>query len=461
MKKNIFSYFAFAMILSYLAPSCSSNVTVRTLTIYNWQDYIFEGDEDTASVVEQFEEYYLNKYNEKIEVKYFTFETNENMLNVLKTGKSHYDLVCPSDYVIQKMIREDMLEPLNRENVPNYTTYASPYIKELFESNQVKIEEGENKNYIVSWADYAIPFFWGTMGFMYNPDVLINETDINSWSILWDEKYERMSTLKDSVRDTYCAGVLYTFSNEKHPEVGYSLNELKEMYLNNQISDKQYQQYIQTIMNDVDDETLEKVKENLKIAKENVYGFEVDSGKADIVTGKIAINFCWSGDAVYAMDCAEEESGISLNYVIPEEGSNVWFDGWVMPKGADTELAEEFLNFISRPDIAALNMNEVGYSSAIAGESIYQMIKEWYGSEKVYDENQNIAISQSELDQLLNNKEVYKYDVSYFYLALFLQINHVLLHRYELLHIHLFLIFLINLYEFLFLHKQLDLILLF
>ena len=369
MKKNIFSYFAFAMILSYLAPSCSSNVTVRTLTIYNWQDYIFEGDEDTASVVEQFEEYYLNKYNEKIEVKYFTFETNENMLNVLKTGKSHYDLVCPSDYVIQKMIREDMLEPLNRENVPNYTTYASPYIKELFESNQVKIEEGENKNYIVSWADYAIPFFWGTMGFMYNPDVLINETDINSWSILWDEKYERMSTLKDSVRDTYCAGVLYTFSNEKHPEVGYSLNELKEMYLNNQISDKQYQQYIQTIMNDVDDETLEKVKENLKIAKENVYGFEVDSGKADIVTGKIAINFCWSGDAVYAMDCAEEESGISLNYVIPEEGSNVWFDGWVMPKGADTELAEEFLNFISRPDIAALNMNEVGYSSAIAGET--------------------------------------------------------------------------------------------
>ena len=353
MKRNSASFLALSLLFMTLAPSCSTPDEVRTLTIYNWQDYIFEGDDETASTIDQFKEYYQNKYNEEINVEYYTFETNENMLNVLKTGKSHYDLVCPSDYTIQKMIKEGMLEPLNKDNIPNYYKYASPYIKDIFDSNKVIIEEGDRKNLEATWSDYAIPFFWGTMGFMYNPEEVAHE-DVSSWSILWNEEYAKQSTLKDSVRDTYCAGVLYSYSDVKNPLVGYSLNELAEMYKNKEISDKQYQSYVQKIMNDISDDTLSLVKENLKEAKDNVYGFEVDSGKADIVTGKIDINFCWSGDAVYAMDCAEEESDIYLNYVIPEEGSNVWFDGWVMPKGADTELAEEFLNFISTPYIAAL-----------------------------------------------------------------------------------------------------------
>ena len=115
------------------------------------------------------------------------------------------------------------------------------------------------------------------------------------------------------------------------------------------------------------------------------------------------------------MDCAEEESDTYLNYVIPKEGSNVWFDGWVMPKGADTKLAEEFLNFISTPYIAALNMNEVGYSNSIAGEDIYEMTKQWYGSESVYDEDGNIIASKEEIDEMLANEEIYEYDISYFF----------------------------------------------
>lgn len=414
MKKNYASFLALSLILLNLAPSCAKADEVRTLTIYNWQDYIFEGDEETASTIDQFKEYYQEKYNEEINVEYYTFETNENMLNVLKTGKSQYDLVCPSDYTIQKMIKEDMLEPLNKENVPNYYKYASPYIKDIFDNNSVVIEEGDRKNIEVTWSDYAIPFFWGTMGFMYDPSK-VNEEDVASWSILWDKEYAKQSTLKDSVRDTYCAGVLYSYSDVVNPIVGHSLNQLATMYENGEIEAKDYQAHIQTIMNDVSDETLNLVKENLKEAKDNVYGFEVDSGKADIVTGKINVNFCWSGDAVYAMDCAEEESDTYLNYVIPKEGSNVWFDGWVMPKGADTELAEEFLNFISTPYIAALNMNEVGYSNSIAGEDIYEMTKQWYGSESVYDEDGNIIASKEEIDEMLANEEIYEYDISYFF----------------------------------------------
>lgn len=412
MENKFISLSAVAFLLSVFASACSNTDTsIKTLTIYNWQDYIFEGDEDSKGTIELFKDYYYQQTGERINVEYYTFETNENMLNVLKTGKAQYDLVCPSDYIIQKMIVEDMVEPLNKDLVPNYTKNASPFVQNVFEKNTIKKADGTT----VSWADYAIPYFWGTMGFMYNPENILNETDINSWSILWNKDYKGKFTLKDSVRDTYCVGVLYAYSDLKHPEVNYSLNELASMYEKGEITGDEYQSYVQTIMNDISDETLELVKNKLQEAKDNSYGFEVDSGKTDIVTGKIDINFCWSGDAVYAMDLAEEENDMYLNYTIPEEGSNIWFDGWVMPKGANKELAHAFLNFISQSNIASLNMNEVGYTSSIAGDDIYDMVIDWYGSESVYDENGNIAIDETTLQTKLANNEIYEYDLSYFF----------------------------------------------
>ena len=106
-----------------------------------------------------------------------------------------------------------------------------------------------------------------------------------------------------------------------------------------------------------------------------------DSGKNDIVTGKIAVNLAWSGDAVYSMDVAEEEEEVYLNYSVPKEGSNVWFDGWVMPKGANTLLAQSFVNFLCSPEIAVRNMNKIGYTSAIVGDEVMDMINDWYGVE--------------------------------------------------------------------------------
>ena len=396
--KKIFFVTLLTALLGVSLSSCKSNNLDKSqsnvLKIYNWQDYIFEGDDETDSVIDQFIAYYKETYNETIKVEYYTFETNETMLNVLKTGKSHYDLICPSDYTIQKMIKEGLVDPLNMDLLPNYTKYASPYIKDLFDNSKT-INELQQE---VSWSDYSIPYMWGTMGFMYDPEKVENEEDINTWNVVWNKDYKGLSTLKDSVRDTYCAAVFYVYQEE--------LNEYLQQYEDKILSSSELTQKITEVMNRKDKKTIELVEKALKEAKDNIYGFEVDSGKSDIVTGKIAINFCWSGDAVYSMDCAEEESDKYLNYVVPKEGSNVWFDGWVMPKNANQKLAHEFLNFICDPKIARDNMNEIGYTSAIAGDEVLEMVKEWYEPEGLTEEG---------IQQGLADGTLFEWDLTYFF----------------------------------------------
>ena len=375
------------------------------LRVYSWQDYIDEGLDDDGqkvsnSVMEDWQEWYYQTYNEKVEVIYDTFETNEVMMNTLKTGKTTYDLICPSEYTIQKMIRLDMLDTYNYDMkdkngnpvMSNYK-YISKYLKDLFKKEELD--------------SYAVPYMWGTMGFIYNPEN-IKEEDIKHWSILWNPEYKNMATAKDSIRDTFVVGVMNVYYEE--------LMELKAKFEKGEITSEQYTESIGIIMNRCDDETLQKVETALKQMKENVYGFEVDSGKSDIVTGKVSINFAWSGDAVYSLDVAEEENEVYLNYQVPEEGSNVWFDGWVMPKGANKELAQSFVNYLCRPEIAVRNMNYIGYTSSIVGDEILNMIDDWYGailpefSEETstwwYDEI-NLNISDESLEIDIRNNEIY------------------------------------------------------
>lgn len=396
------------VLLMFFLTSCKNESSALVLRIYNWQDYIDEGVDDEGndvgtSVMEDWQNWYYQTYNQKVEIVYDTFETNEVMLNTLKTGKTTYDLICPSEYTIQKMIKLDMLEKYDYELkdefgnliLDNYQ-YVSPYLKNLF----------NNKG----WDQYAIPYMWGTMGFIYNPEN-IDKEDIKHWSILWDKNYQNMATAKDSVRDTYVVGVMYVYYDE--------LMELKEKYQNKEITGTQYNQQLEAIMNRCDDETLKKVEKALKEMKENIYGMEVDSGKSDIVTGKVSINFAWSGDAVYSLDVAQEENEVYLNYVVPEEGSNVWFDGWVMPKGANIELAQSFVNFLCKPEIAARNMNYIGYTSSIVGDEILDLIDDWYGpafpefDEELgswvyeYDDKIDLKITDSTLEVEVINNEIY------------------------------------------------------
>ena len=356
------------------------------LRIYNWEDYIDEGLDDDGekvgtSVMEDWAEDYYNRTGKKVEVIYNTFETNEYMLNVLKTGSEHYDLVCPSDYFIQKMISENMLEKLDYNDeegykyITNFNDYGSPYIKNIFNSHETKNKETEEE---LNWSYYAIPYMWGTIGFTYRMDEVETE-DVQTWNILWNNKYAKRSTAKNSIHDTYVAGVMYVYQDE--------LNDLKDKYENDLITLEEYNTRIDEIMNDFSDETLEKVEKALIEMKDNFYGFEVDNGKTDILGGTIAINLAWSGDAVYSMDTAEE-SDVYLGFEVPLEGSNVFFDGWVMPKGANTELAQDFLNFLCLPATASRNMEYIGYTSVVAGDEIWELINDWYSAEddEEYDE---------------------------------------------------------------------------
>lgn len=368
MKKISALILCLILCFSYTPPSFAEEVVLK---VYNWQDYIDEGKDDDGakikeSVMELWEQDYFERTGKKVRVQYDTFETNETMINTLRTGRSDYDLVCPSDYIIQKMINATIngddesiaVEKYDISKMPNYTKNVSPYIANLFEKN--------------GWTEYSVPYMWGTVGFLYDPEAVSGD-DISTWDFFWNTDYKNKMTCKDVSRDAYVVGSLYVHRDE--------LSEANTKYQNGEISAEELQKIVNDAANDTSEENVEKVEVALTDMKENIYGFEVDSGKTDIVSGKIAANLAWSGDAVYAMDLAEEEDGKELAFVIPKEGSTVWFDGWIMPKGANCELAQDFVDFLCRPEIAVMNMDYIGYTSAVAGDEIFDLVCENYEEE--------------------------------------------------------------------------------
>ena len=361
-----------------LLSSCGMKYDV-SLTIYNWEDYIYEGTDENGnyvddSMIERFEKDYYERTGKVLKVFYEKFSTNEVVYQQMTMGSISPDLICPSDYMIQKMANEGLLEEFSydeskdeyAESLSNWDKYGSPYIRERFANE--KLNNGS------SFLKYAVPYFWGTMGFTYDPEHFTEE-DVSTWEALWskDQKFQKQFSLKDSMRDSYLTGIFHVYKDEIA-----ALNPQSETY-NHDLSE---------IFNRCDNETIAKVGAALKEAKATtVKIFEVDEGKDEIVKGNIHANLAWSGDAVFSMDSAEGSASEKiLNYSLPREGSNVWFDGWVMPKGAQKELAEEFVNFICKPANAALCMDAVGYTSPIVGQEIFDLINDWYAFDETEDE---------------------------------------------------------------------------
>ena len=340
-----------------------------TLKVYSWEDYIYEQEteSDPLSVIDQFETWASNEYGQPVQVVYSTFDTNETMYNQVAGLGESFDLICPSEYMIQKMAREGLLEKYDitggvYDNLPNYETYASKYLRDRLESIGISGTE--------TLSDYAAGYMWGTMGLIYNPEN-VDPADMTSWYSFWNSYYFKKSSVKDSMRETYLVGLIETYKDE--------LTTLKAQYEASTIDAAVYNAALTEILNRRSEQDVLAVEETLKALKKNIYGLEVDSGKNDIVTGKVDINVAWSGDAVYSMDIAEEEEDKILNYTVPEEASNIWFDGWVMPNGANTVLAQQFVNFISDPTIACLNMDYIGYTSFIAGDEVLARVNDVYG----------------------------------------------------------------------------------
>ena len=336
MKK--LKYILSLALICFAFASCQRSQEERSqiLKIYNWADYIDE------EVLEEFPEWYKEQTGKDISIIYQVFDINEIMLTKIERGHEDFDVVCPSEYIIERMMRKNILQPINRNfgKTPDYIPNLSPYIQN--ELN--KMSKDERKV-----TDYAVAYMWGTAGTLYNTELVTQEEALEC-SNLWDPKFSNKILMKDSYRDCYGLAIIY--ANKERLEKG--------------------EVTVEQLMNDNSREAIAQAEEYLKALKPNIAGWEADFGKEMMTKGKAWLNFTWSGDAVWAIEEAEAV-GVELDYVVPVEGSNVWFDGWVIPIYArNPEAASYFINYMCRPDIALRNMDAIGYVSAVATPEILE-----------------------------------------------------------------------------------------
>ena len=308
--------FLYIGLLGLLLAGCYNSGEPRqnVLKIYNWADYIGDG------VLEDFQAYYKEQTGEDIRIVYQTFDINEIMLTKIEKGHEDFDVVCPSEYIIERMLKKDLLLPIAKLSQP-----------------------GRPAN------RYAVCYMWGTAGILYNK-AFLTEEDADSWSCLWDKKYAGKILMKDSYRDAYGTAIIYAHAKD--------LEEGKVT--------------VEELMNDYSPEAMALAEKYLKAMKPNIAGWEADFGKEMMTKNKAWINMTWSGDAMWAIDEASAV-GVDLDYIVPKEGSNIWYDGWVIPKYArNPEAASYFINFMCRPDIAIRNMDACGYVSSIASPEILE-----------------------------------------------------------------------------------------
>lgn len=337
MKKIISLICVLALLVSMLTACGSGGGEEKSageLFIYNWGEYF---DPEAIALFEE---------ETGIQVTYDEFETNEVMYPIIANGAAQYDLVCPSDYMIQRMLEEGLLEKINYENVPNYK-----YVDQIYKD---AAQGFDPKN------EYTVPFLWGTVGILYNKKMV--KEPIDSWGVLWDTRYKDNILMQKSVRDAFGITLKY---------LGYSLNS-------------------------TDEKELEEAKQKLIEQKKSgvVQAYVIDEVRDKMIGNEAAIGVIYSGEA---LTCQEENE--DLEYVIPKEGSNLWIDAWVIPRGAkNKENAEKFLDFVCRPEIAKMNFDYITYS--IPNSEGRKLIEE--------EEYRNSTIAFPDYNSLINC-EVFKY----------------------------------------------------
>ena len=274
-----------------------------TLYIYSWGDYL---DED---VIAQFEE------ETGITVVLDEFDTNESMYPRVKEGATSYDLICPSDYMIQKMEQNDLLQPLDWSQLPNTVEHlGKDYLQ------QAETYDPGNK--------YSVPYCWGTVGIMYNKTMV--DEPVDSWTILFDPRYKGEILMQDSARDAF-------------------MIPLRLMNVS---------------MNTKDETLLASARDMLIAQKPLVQAYGVDDIRDKLAGGEAALGVIFSGEAINLMEANEDLAFCPA----PKEGTNLWMDGWVIPKNAQhVENAHKFIDFLSRPEIAAKNFEALGYSTPNTG----------------------------------------------------------------------------------------------
>jgi len=304
-----------ALLTAAVLVSCTgAGSSGERVYVYNWGDYI---DPDLIPVFEK---------ETGIKVVYETYDSNEAMYTKLKPGNTVYDLIFPSDYMVERMVKEDMLDKIDMTNIPNIKHIDERFIGLEFDPTGL----------------YSVPYMWGTVGILYNTEMVDDAVD--SWNILWDEKYKGQIFMYDSQRDTIAAALRL---------LGYSVNTRSIDELNH-------------------------AKEKLIAQKPLVQAYIRDEVKDKMIGGEGALAITYSGDAMFCMSENDD-----LNYVVPKEGSNLWLDVAAIPKGAKNKSnAEKFIDFLCRPEIAAQNSEYIGYSTA--NKSALPLIDEEIMFEGIY-----------------------------------------------------------------------------
>ncbi len=321
-----------------MLSSCARTDKERSkiLKIYNWADYIDEG------ILDEFPVWYKEQTGEDIRIIYQVFDINEIMLTKIERGHEDFDLICPSEYIIERMLKKKLLLPIDRNfgKTPDYLDNISPYIREqLNKLSQPGMET----------TDYVVPYMWGTAGLLYNKK-FVTQDEVMTWDCLWNPKYKNKILMKDSYRDAYGTAIIYAHAKE--------------------LADGTVT--VEQLMNDNSPEAIAIAEDYLKRMKPNIAGWEADFGKEMMTKNKAWLNLTWSGDAVWAIEEAEAV-GVELGYEVPLEGSNIWYDGWAIPKYArNVKAASYFLDYLCRPDVALRNMDANGYVSAVATPEILE-----------------------------------------------------------------------------------------
>lgn len=333
MKKLLALLLCGCLSIAALTGCGNSSSKENVVYVYNWGEYL---DPETLELFEQ---------ETGIKVIYDEFETNEIMYPKVEAGSSAYDVICPSDYMVNKMIENDLLQEINYDHIPNAkANIGADYYRTArdFDPN--------NK--------YCIPYCWGTVGILYNKTMV--DEPVTSWSILWDEKYAGEILMQDSVRDAFMVALMMK---------GYSCNTL-------------------------DEKELREATDLLIAQKPLVQAYVIDQVRDKMIGGEAALGVIYSGEAIFT-----QRENPDLEYVIPEEGSNVWIDGWVIPKNApNVENAEKFINFMCRDDIALMNFEYITYSTPnVAAQALIED-----------EEIRNSKIAFPDLSQY-DNLEAFKY----------------------------------------------------
>ena len=382
MKKTSFMIAIIAVLACVLLPTLTAcnNATggsggTDRLVIYNWEDYI------DLDMCDDFAAYYKEVTGRSLDITYTTFDTNETMMTKVLKGDANVDLICPSEYSIEKLLRAgcllkhsdvyaDIAEQLEAYDItldgmssinPDGYGNIEPAVMDVITSMFSALDDGNGNT--LDMTKYMVPYFWGTLGILYNTSIVSEEElDEYGWGVLWNiqdnAKLENKILMKDSVRDSYAAAIFYMYENTVNGRGVHTMPEGYENYT------------VQELINCTDDAVLAAAEQALTEQREHISGYEVDFGKDDMINEIVYADLAWSGDAMYAIEEGgydEDTDTYQLGYYVPKLASNIWYDGWVIPTTVNNKLAAMmFIDYMCQPINGIRNSMEVCYSSAVA-----------------------------------------------------------------------------------------------